>query len=513
MKTKTLLLVALCAALALGSLGCQKRIQRSIPTAPIGISVPKLDAEFKKEEPKAETVEQSTLDYDEIQRIYDSHVRELRNEMLSSPSDYEKALKDAIFAEIKKRGMAVDLDYDGYPSYASTIENIEKVRQQIVQKWQDELNNSFTDEVFERKLLDLAQQGARLSDKMDFSQYRNSGFTIDWTKWKETPAQSKESIADNLLATIEESVGRQFNLDAKMAEKTSELEEKYKLYKLREHVTITVSRGGQHTETYSGILRTVSDSRVMVGTRYVIRKDISKEDAARIFKDSHEELVQKKLKLARAEFMKQIEKMVETRLDKELGEALINGGYIPIGQVGQGSRIEQFIQNWYPKSEFVQSVRQFLFQQELSKYTDQQLINVMREQGYVFVDGDNDGNREWTTRAAVKFQEEMSKKVEETRVIAEDAFKKSDTGWVVVKDTNTEIGYALLTAPDAKEREQRAMTAYMANKGYMPETYVQDESFWESKLEEYSKNWLHKEYSAAKPTIDDTSFLDYTSTD
>ena len=71
MKTKTLLLVALCAALALGSLGCQKRIQRSIPTAPIGISVPKLDAEFKKEEPKAETVEQSTLDYDEIQRIYD----------------------------------------------------------------------------------------------------------------------------------------------------------------------------------------------------------------------------------------------------------------------------------------------------------------------------------------------------------------------------------------------------------------------------------------------------------
>lgn len=114
MKTKTLLLVALCAALALGSLGCQKRIQRSIPTAPIGISVPKLDAEFKKEEPKAETVEQSTLDYDEIQRIYDSHVRELRNEVLSSPADYEKALKDAIFAEIKKRGMVVDLDYDVY---------------------------------------------------------------------------------------------------------------------------------------------------------------------------------------------------------------------------------------------------------------------------------------------------------------------------------------------------------------------------------------------------------------
>ena len=57
------------------------------------------------------------------------------------------------------------------------------------------------------------------------------------------------------------------------------------------------------------------------------------------------------------------------------------------------------------------------------------------------------------------------------------------------------------------------MTAYMADKGYMPETYVQDESFWESKLEEYSKNWLHKEYSADKPIIDDTSFLDYTSAD
>ena len=513
MKTKTLLLVALCAALAMGSPGCQKRIHRSIPTAPIGISVPELDAEFKKEEPKAETVAQSTLDYDEIQRIYDSHVRELRNEVLSSPADYEKALKDALFAEIKKHGMVVDLDYDGYPSYASTIENIEKVRQQIVQKWQDELNNSFTDEVFEKKLLDMAQQGTRLSDKIDFSQYRNSAFTIDWTKWKETPAQSKESIADNLLATIEENVRRQFNLDAKMAEKTSELEEKYKLYKLREHVTITVSRGGQHTETYSGILRTVSDSRVMVGTRYVIRKDISKEDAARIFKDSHEELVQKKLKLARAEFMKQIEEMVETRLDKELGEALINGGYIPIGQVGQGSRIEKFIQNWYPKSEFVQSVRQFLFQQELSKYTDQQLINVMREQGYVFVDGDNDGNSEWTTRAAVKFQEEMSKKVEEARAIAEDAFKKCDTGWVVVKDAKTEIGHALLTAPDAMEVEQRAMTAYMADKGYMPETYVQDETFWKVKQEEYCRNWLHKEYSAATPTIDDTSFLDYTVAD
>lgn len=148
------------------------------------------------------------------------------------------------------------------------------------------------------------------------------------------PKLTLREMAERVHAAVAEALEERFPAQS-LEESMQQIRERLKPWEAGSKVSL-VLRGGVGPNAFaSGILHEVTPLRVRVGSRWVLRRDLSDEDEARLYKEVHAPLLEKLLNVERLRFearrdgwREDHQAEVEQRLCRQNGYTQIAGQWI-----------------------------------------------------------------------------------------------------------------------------------------------------------------------------------------
>lgn len=173
----------------------------------------------------------------------------------------------------------------------------------------------------------VIQRGMQVPKLGNFNNLRG----VDMTQWKWRIAKPKASLEDiiktktadivqRVNVELPESAKEQFPLDA---------QKKYEMYKIGEQASIVLRQGlGTNTDV-NGLFSAITSERILIGKRYVSRRDLDPDTEARFYKEQNaikiDEYVRRENDLYDAKKTNRIEDLKR----QEIPPAYHTNGYVP----------------------------------------------------------------------------------------------------------------------------------------------------------------------------------------
>ena len=169
----------------------------------------------------------------------------------------------------------------------------------------------------------------------------------DWSTRE--PDRTKEQVSDKVKSGIQKQVDRKYPPKTK-EDFEQDGKEEYRLYERGDEVSFTI-RGGLGTNTLvEGKVYAVTENRVQVGNRWIVRKDMNEETQGHFYPAVHERLVEKYVRVHLIRWKILRDGYFEELLRDKLPDELLKAGYLP---KTYSLRTSTELDNWVPAQKLV----------------------------------------------------------------------------------------------------------------------------------------------------------------
>jgi hypothetical protein len=245
--------------------------------------------------------------------------------------------------------------------------------------------------------------------------------TLGWKAPVKPPKKKKEDVIAAVEKRIDAEAKKRFP-EAERMKFAKEAAKIYQLYKVGENISFTI-RGGVGTNTnVSGKLYQVTELRIRVGSRWIVRSDISKETAAHFYADVSEHFQQRYIRVKNHRYDAKIDAFKRSRRKDLIPKALAAAGYIV-----KPSRSKKSIKpaDWVAKSDVVEYLYKRKRKAYKAKIQRQITEEVFAANGFLFVAEQN----EWMPKKqAESIREKLRRILEEKRQKEEEAKQPKQPG-------------------------------------------------------------------------------------
>jgi hypothetical protein len=298
-----------------------------------------------------------------------------------------------------------------------------------------------------------------------------------------TQEQVKSKIEEELRMRVEEKFPR-----SRYDEIKREAEEKYKMYKIGDQVSISRQYGGQQIEV-TGLLEVVSPAIVKISGLPVPKIDIDEKDHAQLYWTEHEEAIQKYVRNKtrtfeeeRDKFQKQQEKLLARKIWAESGYRRVkkSKGWVPLSEI--------FFQR-YEKER----------QKKLNQLREEIKEKIYREHEYVYVE-EKGG---WLPEKVLAVEIAKEKAKEEGGLLGgfKGFFKKKTE--TAKAATAEEVADDQPVAEDVSKEEQAESAPEGEQTETPPEPKDEDDLWGEEDIPAKPKSPVEKKADKATETIPD----------
>ncbi len=248
-------------------------------------------------------------------------------------------------------------------------------------------------------------------------------------KWPVTkPPKSKEEIAAEIDKQIDALAAQQFP-DERRKEFEKEAADKYRMYKIGEEVSFPIRGGLGPNAVVKGRFIELTQMRVRVGTRTILRDDIAPEVQAHFWEDVNEEFRTRYIRVQNAQYDAKIAEFKKQKRETMLPEALRAARYLhaPKEQLDLLRRAlqlpdpstrkgERELAEWFPEHDILEMVYAKRREAREAEVKDKITEQVFMSNGYELVENEMDGTKEWMPKKeAVSFRERIKALIEKKK--------------------------------------------------------------------------------------------------
>lgn len=215
----------------------------------------------------------------------------------------------------------------------------------------------------------------------------------EW-KWPiREPAISLEKIIEGQSFDIDRRAKFEFP-DSEREKFVKDAQAKYTMFKLGEKIEL-VLRGGQGTNTdVEGIYHAITSERVMVGRRYISRKDLDPDTEARFYKELNSIKIEEYVRRENDVYDAKKANWIEDRKREEFPPAFHQAGYVPDPNKTGASIRTAKDDFWLSRRSLHTKIFNFLTTQAKERLTEKLTPERFAEKGYVLAPNEND-EPEW----------------------------------------------------------------------------------------------------------------------
>lgn len=491
-------------------LGCKSSFQKNLPPAPEWIEIQDLDAMPVK--PTEETPQkQREEEKENAQEKYNSTVAEWRKSTFLDFADFCQKTTESLANNLASNGIILPRDQDGMPSLTMEIARIKEEIDEFKRQWETEIDEEYSGENLIQKLNSITTQEQAMWKFSNFELLSANKLTVSWDDWQKQPTIPPSTIIEASKEEIHDLLYQAMGIEKRLQNAKTDIEEKYKLLKKNEKIEFFMSRGGKvSTEHISGFLRNITQEKVLVGTHYLSRRDLPQEIEARIYPDTHEQVVKRELEIKTRRINAEFENALDEKLGSILPQKFYAAGYIPNILSNSTFRVSD-VDNWISKYDFVIRFINSEKKEQMEYNNNQKITDFLQRKNYT-VSYQLPQYRQGVilSQDAIKFLDrKYTERVEKTRKFIQESKAKLSSGWFAISDAKEKYGCKLITCIEAQLLEKQEITARMQDLGFSPETYIRDTSFWTPFMETYKRTWLQVKYDSSNPISEsDTSYLD-----
>lgn len=206
------------------------------------------------------------------------------------------------------------------------------------------------------------------------------------------PTARKDEIVKRIEEEVEEEARAKFP-EARRSEFAKEAEEKFRVFQPGDLVPeFQLGRTvGTNTIVREGSLYQVTEQRIRVGSRWLIRDDLTEEMQARFYEDLSDDYKRRYINVKNNQYNESIRLFKRDELAKRLPQALLRAGYFPRGRENMTSIDPN---NWLARTEIVDMLYAARRKQLEANLAPRVAKEVFEASGYEFVAE----NKEWMPR-------------------------------------------------------------------------------------------------------------------
>ncbi|MFA6929166.1 MAG: hypothetical protein WCT05_02485 [Lentisphaeria bacterium] len=251
-----------------------------------------------------------------------------------------------------------------------------------IKKYVDEtVAKTVTRDTTTRFISVMIQRGREIPKMGNFRNLKG----VDMAQWKWSIPEPKAPIED-IVKTKTEEIVQQVHLEFPDTERKkfdSDAQAKYEMFKFGERISIELRQGlGTNTDV-SGIFHAITSERILVGKRYVSRRDLDPDTEARFYKEQNairiEEYVRRENDLYDAKIASRIDDLKR----QELPPAFHTSGYVPDPDKTGSSIRTSKADFWIARRTLHTKIFKILTQQAKEKLTAIETPKRFAERGYI----------------------------------------------------------------------------------------------------------------------------------
>ncbi len=249
---------------------------------------------------------------------------------------------------------------------------------------------------------------------------------LNWRWPVKPPTKTKEEIVQIVEHGVNVSAEQKYPA-AKRKEFQKEAEEKYRIYKEGEDISFTI-RGGMGTHTnVSGKLYQISPTRIRVGSRWIVRRDMSEETCANFYKDMSKKFIERYVRVENNRYDAKIEGYKGDLRRERLPRSFSSNGYVPKKRSLARSLKPE---SWVAKSDVVDFFYRKLRAKAEPEIRRRVTEEVFASNGYVLVVDETNGSKEWMPKKeAESFRAKIARLLAEKKRKEEDAKAATEDPW------------------------------------------------------------------------------------
>lgn len=308
---------------------------------------------------------------------------------------------------------ALDDDDDDYEEVAETVDwRIERdeILKEIKQYVDETVARTVTRDSTSKFIIFVIQRGMEVPKLGNFNNLKG----VDMTQWKWPIAKPKTSL-ENIIKTKTADIIQRVNVELPESAKTQfpfDAQKKYEMFKINDRISIVLRQGlGTNTDV-SGIFSAITSERIMIGKRYVSRRDLDPDTEARFYKEQNaikiDEYVRRENELYDAKKTNRIEDLKQ----QELPPSFHVSGYVPDPNKTGASIKTAKEEFWVARNSLHTRLFNALTRQAKEKLTAIETPKRFAERGYIQAPNEND-EIEWMPQQIAE-QIKMSKEAEQT---------------------------------------------------------------------------------------------------
>lgn len=234
----------------------------------------------------------------------------------------------------------------------------------------------------------MTQRGQEIPTLGNFKNLR--GVSMNEWKWPiAAPKETLEEIVNTKTADIvkrvnielPDSARKQFDIDA---------QKKYEMFKIGDRISIVLRQGlGTNTDVH-GIFSAITAERILIGKRYVSRRDLDADTEARFYREQNvikiDEYVRRENDLYDAKIASRIDDLKR----QEFPPAFHTSGYVPDTNKTGASVKTSKADFWLPRRDLHTRIFNILTQQAKEKLTAIETPKRFAERGYIQAPNEKD---------------------------------------------------------------------------------------------------------------------------
>jgi hypothetical protein len=280
---------------------------------------------------------------------------------------------------------------------------------QEIKKYVDEtVAKTVTRDSTTKFITTVIQRGMEIPKLGNFKNLRG----VNMPQWKWPIAKPKESLETIVNAKTADIVQR-VNIELPDSAKTQfplDAQKKYEMFKPGERISIVLRQGlGTNTDV-NGIFSAITAERIMIGKRYVSRRDLDADTEARFYTEQNAVKIDEYVRRENDLYDARKASRVDDLKRQEIPPAFHAGGYVP-DPIKPGSSIktakEEF---WIARNELHTKIFNTLTRQAKEKLTAIETPKRFAERGYIQAPNEND-EIEWmpqTVAEKIKLEKEAA---------------------------------------------------------------------------------------------------------
>ena len=417
----------------------------------------------------------------EIQALYDGELAAYRQRNFLDLEQYT----DDLNARFKSE---VSAEQAKYPSMASARQEAEQVEMARRGKLHDEVVARYSGDALTAVLTKMTRTGAVHPRLGDFAVIQHETPQVDWSNWEQPPRDIIANVLEKAQEDTAAAVAKRLDSDAALQKIEADIQRKYKMLKEGSTISMTLVGGAPSNRTINRMKLTkiLSDSIILNnGMRKIHREDIALEDQARLFRDVHDKQIQSELARERQRFLNRAEQLTREELAQGIRAVLLENGYLPNPMEKVPSRYYEetnhIPQCWIAMNQFANIAREELIRQDMAQ--EEIIQQYMADQGYFkFHDADDDSSY-WLPQSIKPMLDFCTNARTRLKDQLDEIRQRLADGKIALATTTSEGTVKWQDASAAAQQEKLYMEQFMRGKGFEPEDYVRDTTFWEDRLE------------------------------